>query len=491
MDKKFYLTTTLPYVNADPHMGHTLEFVEADIIARYMREKNGNDNVFFNVGTDEHGLKMYNKALDNKKTPQEFVDFYAERFKDFCRILNISYNNFYRTSSNEHIKVSQAFWKKSLENGDIYKKKYEGLYCVGCEAFKSEKDLVDGKCPDHNIEPIKYSEENYFFKLSKYRDALLEYINKNTPKKNDDGELSDSFIVPWIKKTDELRNFVENMEDISISRIKKNLPWGIDVPDDDSQVIYVWFDALTNYIGAIGFPDNLNKDFSENMYQICGPDNLRFQGGIWQAMLMSAGLPNSKKIIVHGTILGPDGSKMSKTLGNVVSPFEQIEKYGYEAVRFYLAYSFGFNNSAYKEDDLKNLYNSILADSFGNLLSRVIHLANTKNIKINNFDMVTKEFKDEIQKYIDLFILNMDKFYINYAVPFVGDISNFGNKYIQENKPWEKDKTNKEVETVLNNLSYLLYVVADLYKYIIPESSEKAKQALKKQEKIILFNKLV
>ena len=478
MDKKFYLTTTLPYVNADPHMGHALEFIEADIIVRYMREKLGIDNVFFNVGTDEHGLKIYNKAQENNKTPQEFVDFYAERFKEFCKILNISYNNFYRTSDEKHKKVVQSFWNKSLENGNIYKKKYEGLYCVGCEAFKSEKDLIDGKCPEHNIEPIKYSEENYFFRLSKYRKQLLQYIEEHN-----------SFIIPSIK-IDELKNFVENMEDISISRIKDNLPWGINVPEDDEQVVYVWFDALSNYVGAIGFPDNLDLDYANNMYQICGPDNLRFQGGIWQGMLMSIGLPNSKKIIVHGTILGPDGLKMSKAIGNIVSPFEQIEKFGYEALRFYLAYGFGFNNSAYKEDDLKNLYNSILADSFGNLLARVIHLANSKDIEINNFEKVDKDFKDKVDFYIDNFNKNMDQFYINYAVSFIGELSNYGNQYIQENKPWEKDKNIEDVEIVLNNLSYLLYIVADLYKYIIPESAEKAKQALKNKEKIILFNKL-
>jgi len=478
MDKKFYLTTTLPYVNADPHMGHALEFIEADIIVRYMREKLGIDNVFFNVGTDEHGLKIYNKAQENNKTPQEFVDFYAERFKEFCKILNISYNNFYRTSDEKHKKVVQSFWNKSLENGNIYKKKYEGLYCVGCEAFKSEKDLIDGKCPEHNIEPIKYSEENYFFRLSKYRKQLLQYIEEHN-----------SFIIPSIK-IDELKNFVENMEDISISRIKDNLPWGINVPEDDEQVVYVWFDALSNYVGAIGFPDNLDLDYANNMYQICGPDNLRFQGGIWQGMLMSAGLPNSKKIIVHGTILGPDGLKMSKAIGNIVSPFEQIEKFGYEALRFYLSYSFGFNNSAYKEDDLKNLYNSILADSFGNLLARVIHLSNSKDIEINKFEKVGKDFKTKVDLYIDNFNKNMDQFYINYAVSFIGELSNYGNQYIQANKPWEKDKNIEDVEIVLNNLSYLLYIVADLYKYIIPESAEKAKQALKNKEKIILFNKL-
>lgn len=476
--EKFYLTTTLPYANAEPHMGHTLEFVHADIIARYMRSKIGKENVFFNVGTDEHGLKMYQKSQEVGKSPKEFVDFYANKFKEFCSIFNISYDNFYRTSDEKHKKVAQEFWKKSLESGDIYKKKYEGLYCIGCESFKTSQDLIDGKCPDHNKEPINYSEENWFFKLSKYKEQLLKYIDDNK-----------NFIVP-VSKTEELKNFVKDMEDISISRLKKNLPWGIDVLNDDSQVMYVWFDALTNYIGALGFPEELNHDFVSNMYQICGPDNLRFQGGIWQGMLMSAGFENTKQIIVHGTILGSDGSKMSKTIGNVVSPFEQIEKYGYEAVRFYLAYSFGTLNSPYKEDDLVNLYNSILADNFGNLLNRVIHLSNAKNIEINNIEKVENNFKESVDNLKKSYKLKMDKFEILEAVKNIVEISSFGNEYIQKEEPWGKDKDIKNVEMVLNNLSYLLSVVIELYTPIIPESCEKAKKALETREKIILFNKL-
>lgn len=476
--EKFYLTTTLPYANAEPHMGHTLEFIQADIIARYMRKKLGNNNVFLNVGTDEHGLKMYQKALDNNKTPKEFVDFYTKKFIDFCRDFNISYDNFYRTTDEKHEKVAQKFWDISLENGYIYKKKYEGLYCVGCEAFKTEKDLINGKCPDHNKEPIEYSEENYFFKLSSFREKLLEYIDNNS-----------EFISPKTK-IEELRNFVADMEDISISRMKKNLPWGIDVPNDPEQVLYVWFDALSNYIGAIGFPEDLDMKYAENMYQICGPDNLRFQGAIWQGMLMSVGFKNSKKIIVHGTILGPDGVKMSKTIGNVVSPFEQLEKYGYEAIRFYLASSFGFANSPYKEEDLVNLYNSLLADNFGNLLNRVIHLANVKNVNINNFANITEDFKEKVDEFTKLTNEKFESFEINEAVKKITELSSFGNDYIQKEEPWGKDKEISKVEEILNNLSYLLYNVIKLYSPIIPESCEKAKNALEKREKIILFNKI-
>ncbi len=477
--EKFYFTTTLPYVNAEPHIGHTLEYIQADIIVRYMRKKYGKDNVFFNVGADENGSKIYNKSKEVGKTPKEFVDFYSGKLKEFCSLFNISYDNFYRTSDQKHINVVQEFWKRSLNNGDIYKKKYEGLYCVGCEAFKVEKDLINGKCPDHGKEPVFYSEENYFFKLSKYRESLLEYIDNNK-----------EFIVP-ATKVDELKNFVKDMDDISISRLKENLPWGIDVLNDPSQVVYVWFDALSNYIGAIGFPDNLNKEYADNMYQICGPDNLRFQGGIWQGMLMSAGFNNSKKIIVHGTVLGADGVKMSKTLGNVVSPFDQVSKYGYEAIRFYIASSFGFLNSPYKEDDLINLYNSLLADNFGNLLNRVIHLANAKNIEINNFNKITTDFKNTVDNLKQSANEYFEKFEINEAVRKISEISSFGNDYIQKEEPWGKEKDLKDIEIVLNNLSYLLSVVIDLYSVVIPESCEKAINALNNREKIILFNKII
>lgn len=477
--QKIYFTTTLPYANAEPHMGHALEFIYTDIIVRFFRQKIDKENVFFNVGTDEHGLKMYQKSQEVGKTPKEFVDFYVDKFKDFCSIFNISYDNFYRTTDENHKKVAQEFWNKSLKNGDIYKKKYEGLYCVGCESFKTSQDLIDGKCPDHNKEPINYSEENWFFKLSKYKEQLLKYIDDNK-----------NFIVP-VSKIEELKNFVKDMEDISISRLKKNLPWGIDVPGDDFQVMYVWFDALTNYVGALGFPDKFDKDFASNMYQICGPDNLRFQGGIWQGMLMSAGFKNTKQIIVHGTILGPDGIKMSKSIGNVISPFEQLKKYGYEAIRFYIALSFGFANSPYKEDDLINLYNSLLADNFGNLLNRVIHLSNSKNIEINNIDKVSIDFKSVIDNLKHSANEYFEKFEINEVIKKITEISSFGNDYIQKEEPWSKDKDIENVEIVLNNLSYLLSVVIELYAPVIPESCEKAIKALKTREKIILFNKIV
>ncbi|MDD4382216.1 MAG: class I tRNA ligase family protein, partial [Candidatus Dojkabacteria bacterium] len=349
MDKKnIYITTTLPYVNAEPHIGHALEFVQADALSRYFRDKLGKENVFFNVGTDEHGQKIFNKAKEEGLEIQAFIDKYAQRFKDFCKLFFVEYDNFYRTSDKSHHIAAQKFWDKCLEKGDIYKKKYSGKYCVGCERYITEKELVDGKCPDHGTIPEDREEENYFFKLSNYREPLLKWLDEDK-----------DFLKPESKR-DELRRILSELEDISISRLRENLPWGIDVPNDPEQVFYVWFDALTNYVNVIGFgsdEEKLSKWWPG--IQLCGPDNLRFQGAIWQGMLKSVGLENTDKLLVHGMVLGPDGRKMSKTIGNIISPFEQEQKYGAEIVRFYLLTGITtYGDCAYKEDDLVNMYNS-------------------------------------------------------------------------------------------------------------------------------------
>lgn len=477
--KNFYLTTTLPYVNAAPHIGHALEFFQADAIVRYKRKKLGADQVFFNVGTDEHGLKIFQKAQENNQTPKEYTDFFAAKWQEFCKLFNVSYDNFYRTTDPAHYLAAQAFWKVCDAKGDIYKKKYEGLYCVGCEEFKTEKDLVDGKCPLHNTEPIKYSEENYFFKLSNYRDQLLEIYEKNPDK------LKPSF------KYDELINFIKNVEDISISRLKENLPWGVPVPGDESQVMYVWFDALTNYTNAVGYStddEKFNKWWP--VTQLFGPDNLRFQCIIWQGMLLSAGLQPSHDFLCHGTVLGPDGRKMSKTIGNVVSPFDQLEKFGYEAVRFYMLSEIPtFGDAAYLESELKSSFNAKLADNFGNLLNRAIHLSNKKEVEINNVKAVEAEFKKFVDEKVSATEASFERYDIKVAADEINSLADYGNKYIQENAPWQ-EKDLEKVKIVLNNLSYLLSSVIELYEPLIPESSETARKALQNRETIILFKKI-
>jgi len=479
MDKqKTYITTTLPYVNAEPHIGHALEFVQADTISRYFRQKLGNENVFFNVGTDEHGQKIFNKAKEENLTVNDFVDKYAQRFKDFCKLFLVEYDNFYRTSSPEHHKAAKIFWEKCEQNGDIYKKRYSGKYCVGCERYLTEKELVDGKCPDHKTIPELKEEENYFFKLSKYRDVLLKWLDGNK-----------DFLKPESKIT-ELRKIISEIEDISISRLRENLPWGIEVPNDPEQVFYVWFDALTNYVNAVGFgtdEEKLNEWWPG--IQLCGPDNLRFQGAIWQGMLASAGLPHSSKLLVHGMVLGPDGTKMSKTVGNIISPFDQESKFGAEIVRFYLLAGITtYGDCAYKEDDLINMYNSRLANNFGNLLNRTIHLANKKEVEINEEHSVEQDFKKTVDEYVKDTQVLFESFEISSAGEKIDELADFGNKYITKEEPWTKEK--EEAEKILNNLSYLLKQVAQLYEPIIPQSASRAIQCLAGKETVILFPKI-
>lgn len=478
--ENLYITTTLPYVNAEPHIGHALEFIQADALSRYFRKKLGEENVFFNLGTDEHGQKILDQSKKEGITVQEFVDKYAQRFKDFCELFFVKYDHFYRTSDPKHHKAAKEFWRRCNEKGDIYKKKYSGFYCVGCERFLTERDLVDGKCPDHDKEPEIKEEENYFFRLTKYRDTLLKWLEENPE------------VLKPKRKLDELKTIISEAEDISISRLKENLPWGIEVPNDPEQVIYVWFDALTNYVNVLGFGEDeekLNKWWPG--IQLFGPDNLRFQGSIWQGMLASVGLAQSKRLLEHGMVLGPDGRKMSKTLGNVISPFEQEEKFGAEVVRFYLLTGIAtFADSAYKEEELINMYNSRLANNFGNLLNRTIHLANSKEVEINNLEAVEESFRKEV----DRFEKEIRDFYDEYELALAGEkideLADWGNKYITEREPWDKSKEKEEVERILNNLSYLLYIVSELYEPIIPGSAVKAKEALEKREKIILFEKI-
>ncbi len=400
------------------------------------------------------------------------------KWLDFCLKFQISYDNFYRTSSQDHYEGSKRIWNLCNAKGDIYKKHYEGFYCVGCESFLLEKDLVDGKCPDHGKEPINHSEENYFFRLSKHSKGLIKYIKENP-----------EFIKP-VSKTQELLNFVKHMEDISISRNRKNLPWGIEVPEDHEHTMYVWFDALTNYIRVLGFDNDLNRFNSWwPGIQICGPDNLRFQGAIWQGMLSSLGLPFTKKILVHGTIFGPDGQKMSKTLGNVISPLDQYKKYGSDVCRFYmLGVLRAYSDCSYKEGDLKSAYNAHLANNYGNLLNRLIHLGNKKEINILDQSIIQDNFRNEIDDIKMKIEKEYEAFELHNVVSLINEMVSKGNQYIHEQEPWKKEY--EEASVILNNVSYLLKAASEFYEPIIPNGAKKALNAIEKKEKSILYPRI-
>lgn len=394
MKKAFYLTTTLPYVNADPHIGFALELVQADILVRY-RALQG-DEVFFNTGTDEHGLKIYRKALEEGKDPQKYTDGYAQKFQGLKETLNLySDMHFIRTTDTHHKAAAEELWRRCLAKGDIYKKTYKGLYCVGDEAFMKESELVNGRCPNHpTMELMEIEEENYFFRLSAYQEKLLAYLGR------------EGVVVPEWRRQEAIQFVQRGLEDFSISRVKEKMPWGVGVPDDESQVMYVWFDALTNYISTLGWPEDAAGNFKKfweggETLQLAGKDQVRFQSIMWQAMLMSAGLPTTKKVLYHGFITS-GGQKMSKSIGNVIDPVAVVQEYGAGALRYFLArHVHPFDDSDVTIDRFKEAYNADLANGLGNVVARIMQLASThlsEAVKVE-FTPYPKEFLDALQHY--------------------------------------------------------------------------------------------
>lgn len=362
-----YITTTLPYVNSDPHIGFATEIVQADVLARSWRLSG--DEVFFNTGTDEHGQKIFEAAAKAEQGVQEYVDHYANEFKKLKDALNISNDAFIRTTDSKHIEAAQEMWQKCAQKEDIYKKAYTGLYCVGCESFKTEKEVVDGHCTIHtNLAVEEITEENYFFKFSNYQKQLLEYLQG-----------ADVIVPEWRRQ--EAINFVEaGLEDFSISREKARISWGIPVPGDDTQVMYVWFDALVNYISTLGWPSDPEGSFKKfwqagKVVQVAGKDQVRFQSLMWQAMLMSAEVKNTDTVFYHGFITS-GGQKMSKSLGNVISPYELVEKYGTDATRYMLLrHVHPTDDSDVTWERLDEWYTANLVNGLGNLVARVLKLS--------------------------------------------------------------------------------------------------------------------
>ncbi len=479
MEKTFFLTTTLPYINAPLHMGHALEFIRADTIARY--KKILGYDVYFNTGTDEHGLKIFEKAKENNLSAQEFVDQGFKIFKEQLKMFGVIDDiHFIRTTDKNHEKAAQEFWVRVNDNGYIYKKTYEAKYCVGCESEKTDSELVDEECPLHLGSKLKIiNEENYFFKYSEFRDELLDLYEKNP-----------NFVIPEFR-FNEIKNFVQGgLQDFSISRLKEKMPWGIPVPGDDNQVMYVWFDALVNYISTLGWPfadaqdlrlnqlNNFEKYWvNGNPTQYCGKDNTRFQSAMWQAMLIAAQLPNSHQIVVNGFITGDGGIRMSKSLGNVVDPRDIVKEYGTDALRYFLLREVSsFEDSPFTIERFKDAYNSGLANGLGNLVSRIMTMAISYGVKLNEEDLKMKYYTNEIED-LENFDINkfINKIWIN--------LKNL-DEYIQKNEPFKKIKINKEeAEKDVYYLLFHLYKAALSLESVLPETSKKIQELIKENKK--------
>ena len=456
--KSFYITTTLPYVNAEPHIGFAYEIVLADVLARY--KKSQGDDVFFNTGTDEHGQKIFNAAEKSGEKVADYVNRYAKEFQKLKELLGLSGDlKFIRTTEERNKAAAEELWRRCQK--DIYEKEFEGLYCVGCERFLSERDISDGKCVIHQTEPQALKEKNWFFKFSKYEKDLLKYLeNKN------------SIIPDW--RMEEAINFVnEGLEDFSISREKSRLSWGVPVPGDNTQVMYVWFDALTNYISTLGWPEDKNGDFKKFWeegvtLQVAGKDQVRFQSLMWQAMLMSAGIKNTDQIFYHGFI-NSGGQKMSKSLGNVISPYDMVKRYGVDGTRYLLLRHVNpFEDTDVTWEKLDEWYEAGLANGLGNLTARIMKMAGdylNSPVSVNN-------------KGTQVNTKTIDEFNFQEALGLVFAAIGLLDGEIQNKKPWET----KDKKVITKLVTELAQIASDLTPFL-PETSEKILKAIKDNKK--------
>jgi len=457
---KFYITTAILYTNDLPHVGFALELIQADVLARYHRLMG--DDVWFLTGTDEHGATVVKGAAKNNTEVEVFVDRIAEKTKELTKLLNISNDDFIRTTDKvRHWPAAEKMWDKLVEAGDLYKKEYEGLYCVGHEAFIKKSDLVDGVCPLHKTEPEKVKEENWFFKLSKYKKEIKKLIESDELR-----------IVPESRKK-EILNLLDDAEDVSFSRPSKDLKWGIPVPNDETQTMYVWADALTNYISAIGYAQETEqfKKYWPADVHLVGKDIVRFHAMIWPAMLLSAGLPLPKALYIHGFI-NVDGEKMSKTTGNVVDPFQLVEKYGPETVRYFLLREIPSGEDgdfSYKK--LEERYNGDLANGLGNLVQRVVTLIDSN---LDGELIYQNEKRKMKSAKLENYHKAIEDFRLHDALGEVWKLVTEANQYIDERKPWIEAKENptRFLET-MTTLTTMIHYAAYLLQLFLPETAKK------------------
>ena len=484
MKKKLYITTAIPYANGAPHIGNALDYLIADIWARHQRQK-GNE-VRFQVGTDEHGNKIAEKARENGLSPQEYVDQTVQNFKTLMDKMNTSYTDFVRTTDGHHIGSSQYIWTQLQPY--IYKSTYEGWYCQGCEAFYAEKEVAEfqGICPNHQKPFEKLSEENYYLRTSEFAPKIIEAIESDKMK-----------ILPEFRKKEFLTFLKNGFEDISISRPRKNLSWGVPVPSEPDQVMYVWIDALSNYLSVIGYPDRHDEwvEFWPANVQVIGKDILRFHAGIWPAMLLGLGLSLPKQLLVHGHI-SSGGMKMSKSIGNVIDPNEIIDNYGLDAFRYYFSRHIPtLDDGDFTWEKFEKAYNNELGNDLGNLVSRV-----TNMIKRYQSGVIGNIPGDEFDTHN--YEKHMKNLEFNKAMDEVWVLVRAHNQYIENVKPWEIAKLAKESKDEENHLAEVLahsaggiLQIAKMLEPFMPETAEKintifASGVIRDEEIGILFPKI-